>query len=82
MAKYAINYVLMPVYEIDYVIEATDVLEARRKARELLDDGVFIDALASKMEVTDEGVYEIGEMLRLDDDAPAKVGEFFFEPVS
>ena len=80
MPKFAIGYVLTTTYEIDYVIEASDEYEARRLADGLLDDGSFTYDLASAMVMTDEGDYEIGEVLELDDDSPAKVGEFFYEP--
>lgn len=79
MAKYAINYTLTPIFEANYVIEAENELEARRLAEELLGDGDFTYELASEMYQSDEGTYEIGEVLKLDSDTTAMTNKFFFE---
>lgn len=79
MPKFAINYVYTRTYEVDYVIEADDEDEARRKADDLLYDDDFCYQLDTELGVTDDA-YEVGEVLPLDSDI--NVGEFFFEPTN
>lgn len=78
MAKFAIDFVYTRTFMTSYVIEAEDELEASRMANDLIDDYEFQGELADEMHDVDYD-YEVGDITKIDDDALAKAGEFFWE---
>lgn len=69
--KYIIEYAMTNTYAAEYVIEAEDKFEARKKAEDMLNDEHFQGRLPEEAMCIDEGSYQVSDMWEADIDEAA-----------